>query len=150
MSATGDAADAAADAIANDNAGFTLLEMLVVLAIAALVAGIGFPRLQAQVAAQEWRTGVAAVTTLLRAARAQAIRGGQVATVSVAGDGRSLRITDGATLALPASLAVTLARPLTFYADGSASGGTIIVAGARRSATLAVAPATGLAIVRTS
>lgn len=147
MSAIGD--EAAGTSGAGDATGFTLLEMLVVLAIAALVAGIGFPRLQAQVAAQEWRTGVAAVTTLLRAARAQAVRGGGVAVVSVAGDGRSLRITDGATLALPASVAVTLARPLVFHADGSATGGALIVAGVRRSATLAVAPATGLASVRT-
>ncbi len=139
MSATGDG-----------SAGFTLMEMLVVLAIAGLVAGIGFPRLQSQVAAQEWRTGVVAVTALLRSARAQAMRRDGVAVVSIGGDGRSLQVSDGARIDLPGSVTVALPVPLAFYGDGSASGGALAVIGSRRSARITVVPATGLAVVRSS
>ncbi len=124
--------------------GFTLLEMLVVLAVAALIAGIGFPRLQSQITAQEWRTGVASVTALLRSARAQALRSGAVTLVSVSGDGRRVRIGDARPLELPASVFVELAQPVGFYADGSAIGSDVIVNGSGRRARISVAPATGL------
>lgn len=136
-------------ATGNGEAGFTLIEMLTVLAIAGLVAGIGFPRLQTRVAAQEWRTGVVSIAALLRAARAQALRGGSVATVSSTADGHSLRISGGAVLALPASVSVAM-QPVSFHGDGSASGGSIAVSGDRRRARIAIAPVTGLAVVRPS
>jgi prepilin-type N-terminal cleavage/methylation domain-containing protein len=131
MSATGDA-------------GFTLLEMLVVLAITALIAGIGFPRMQGQIAAQEWRTGVASVAALLRTARAQALRSGAVTTVSVAPDGHRLHLGDAEPVVLPASVVVKSPRPLAFFGDGSSRGGEIAVRGAGRSVRIRVAPATGL------
>lgn len=130
--------------------GFTLLEMLVVLAVAALIAGIGFPRLQSQVTAQEWRTGVASVTALLRSARAQALRSGAVTTVSVAADGRRIRIGEGRPLELPGSVSVAVSQPVGFHADGSATGGDVMVEGSGRRARISVAPATGLLMTRTS
>ena len=130
--------------------GFTLLEMLVVVGIAGLIAGIGFPRLQAQVAAQEWRTGVAAIGAMLRGARADAVRTGAVTAVAIAGDGRAARRDGGAAVALPASVAAAADRPILFYGDGSASGGAVTVSGPRRRAVLAVAPVTGLVTVAAS
>lgn len=138
MSATGSRAIA--------SAGFTLLEMLVVLAIAGLIAGLGFPRLQGQVTAQEMRTGVASVTALLRRARAAAVRSGVPTNVVVAPQGNAIRIVGAAPLALPASVRVTADAPLTFYNDGSAQGGGIAVAGAGRRVRIDVAAATGLVL----
>lgn len=129
--------------------GFTLLEMLVVLAIAALIGGIGFPRLQAVVTAQEWRTGVVSVSALMRLARAQAIRQGRVATVSVAAGGREMRIDNGPAISLPASVTAVMPRPISFHGDGSAQGSGVIVAGRGRQARILVAPATGLSTTRT-
>ena len=133
-----------------DQHGFTLLEMLVVLAIAALIAGIGFPRLQSQIAAQEWRTGVAAVTALLRTARAKALRSGQAARIAVTADGTAVRLDDGAALVLPRAVSVAADQPLTVFGDGSASGGEVAVPGSGRTARIAVTPATGLVTARTS
>ncbi len=138
MSATGDAG------------GFTLIEMLVVLAVAALIAGIGFPRLQAILSAQEWRTSVAAVTALLRDGRARALRSGVVAVVAVAPDGRHVRLGDARDITLPDSITAATDRPVVFFADGSASGGVITIAGSGRTAQLRVASATGLVAARTS
>jgi prepilin-type N-terminal cleavage/methylation domain-containing protein len=129
--------------------GFTLLEMLVVLAISALIAGIGFPQVQTMVAAQEWRTGVASVSALLRAARAQAIRSGGTTILSVASDGRRVEFADNRAIQLPQSVTVAMAQPVGFFADGSARGGDVVVVGAGRRARIVVAPSTGLLTMRT-
>ncbi len=133
---------------ATGEAGFTLLEMLVVIAIATLIAGLGFPRLQGQIGAQEWRTATASATALLRDARARALRGGRVTTVAVAADGTALRL-DGDALVLPHTVRVTASGPLAFHADGSASGGDIAITSGARVARLGVAADTGLVSVRT-
>lgn len=129
--------------------GFTLLEMLVVLTIAGLIGGIGFPRVQAVVTAQEWRTSVVSVSALLRLARAQAIRQGGVATVSVAANGREMRIDKGPAISLPASVTAVMPQPIGFHSDGSARGSTVVVTGNGRQTRILVAPATGLLTTRT-
>lgn len=101
-------------------AGFTLIEMLVTLAIAGLIAGIAFPRVQNSMTAMEFRLGAGQVTEALRAARAEAIRTGE--PVALALQGRTLVIGEGAPIALPASVMVTAGQdaPVTFYPDGTA------------------------------
>jgi general secretion pathway protein H len=100
--------------------GFTLIEMLVTLAIAGLIAGIAFPRVQNSMTAMEFRMGAGQVAEALRSARAEAIRTGE--PVALAVEGRELVIGDGAPVALPASVTVTAGQdvPVTFYPDGTA------------------------------
>ncbi len=100
--------------------GFTLIEMLVTLAIAGLIAGIAFPRVQNTMTAMEFRRGAGQVVEGLRQARAEAIRTGAPVTLAVAG--RTLVIGSGAPVALPASVSVIAGqdRPVTFYPDGTA------------------------------
>jgi prepilin-type N-terminal cleavage/methylation domain-containing protein len=126
--------------------GFTLLEMLVVLGIAALISGIGFPAMQRQIAAQEFRTGVASATALLRDARARALRGDGVIRIEAGPEGLRAGQT---TLPLPRTVSVALDRPIAFYGDGSATGGIVAITGAARQARIAVATATGLPTVST-
>lgn len=101
--------------------GFTLIEMLVTLAVAGLIAGIAFPRVQNTMSAMEFRRGAAQVTEGLRAARAEAIRTGAPVTLAV--EGRALVIGGGNPVALPESVSVTAGqdRPVTFYPDGTAN-----------------------------
>lgn len=100
--------------------GFTLIEMLVTLAVAGLIAGIAFPRVQNSMTAMEFRLGAGQVVEALRATRAEAIRTGE--PVSFALSGRAVVIGSGAPIALPASVSITAGqdRPVTFYPDGTA------------------------------
>lgn len=101
-------------------AGFTLIEMLVTLAVAGLVAGIAFPRVQNNMTAMEFRLGAGQVAEALRTARADAIRTGE--PVSFAVEGRKVVIGTGTPIALPASVSITAGQdaPVTFYPDGTA------------------------------
>lgn len=100
--------------------GFTLIEMLVTLAVAGLIAGVAFPRVQNSMTAMEFRMGAGQVTEGLRAARAEAIRTGAPVTLAV--QGRALVIGAGEPVALPASVSVIAGQdgPVTFYPDGTA------------------------------
>jgi general secretion pathway protein H len=100
--------------------GFTLIEMLVTLAIAGLIAGIAFPRVQNSMTAMEFRMGAGQVAEALRSARAEAIRTGE--PVALALEGRQLVIGDSAPVALPASVSVAAGQDaaVTFYPDGTA------------------------------
>jgi len=119
--------------------GFTLLEMLVTLAIMALVAGIGFPVLSGAIAARALSDGTGDAVAALTAARAQARAQGATVTVALGTDGRTL-----GRVVLPAGVAVTWpGRGITFYGDGSADGGVVSLADARGRVRIMVAPATG-------
>lgn len=122
-------------------AGFTLLEVLVVLAIAGLIAGIAFPRLERL---GEQIRFVQARNELLGAAlraRAEAIRSDTDVQLDAQG---SQLLLNGRTVAeLPPGAEARSAAPLRFYADGSGSGGAMDVALGRQSAQLLSQPVTG-------
>jgi general secretion pathway protein H len=103
-----------------DEAGFTLIEMLVVLAVLALVSGIAFPAIDRALAARQFELAASGIEAALHQTRARAIAGG-VATAFrpdvTAGD-----------------VAIDLPRGgIVFFPDGSANGGVVsIVSGARK------------------
>ena len=100
--------------------GFTLIEMLVTLAVAGLIAGIAFPRVQNSMTAMEFRLGAGQLAEALRTARSEAIRTGEPVSFALAG--RELVIGTGDPIALPASVSISAGqdRPVTFYPDGTA------------------------------
>ena len=140
MSATGRAA-------LRPSGGFTLIEMLVVLAIAGLIAGITFPRAQNAMTGMEFRRGAGQVVEGLRTARAEAIRTGEPVTFALAD--RAVVIGEGAPIALPASVAVIAGQdaPVTFYPDGTAEPALYRIAsrggGAARERRITVFGSTG-------
>lgn len=108
--------------------GFTLLEMLVTLAVVSLVASIGFPMLQSSFDKMEFDRAVSETRYAVRSARALAIaRGVRVQLVRL-DDGRLSAA--GNTFAGPAPKSVTVALPATgvsFFPDGEALAGEVIV-----------------------
>ncbi len=115
--------------------GFTLIEMLVVLAILALVSSLAFPAVERAFARERFRAAGADLELRLHTARATAIAQNAVA-----------RFDPGP---LPQGLALTgPSDGIVFYPDGSASGGQIALgaassAGGPRQFRLAVDGATG-------
>ncbi|HEY5072443.1 MAG TPA: hypothetical protein VII63_10470 [Caulobacteraceae bacterium] len=140
MSATGEAPHRP-----GAQAGTTLIEALVVVTIAALVAMIGFPRLQQGLLTLSQRQTVSVVAARLREVRADALRSDRRLVFAISQDGRAFGAS-GEVFSRTSPGVEMSARPsglISFYGDGSSSGGAVWVSAARRSVPIVVAPATG-------
>jgi prepilin-type N-terminal cleavage/methylation domain-containing protein len=125
-------------------AGFTLFEALVALAIMGLAAGIAFPALTSF---HERRTVTEARTALLLAlaeARATAHHNDLPAFLVVSGNGRALRLTQGGFSAtLPQGAQVALpASGCGFMPDGGSNGCTISLTAGRFADRFTLDPTT--------
>jgi general secretion pathway protein H len=134
-------------AIGNDARGFTLIESLVVIAIAALIGGLIFPRLQGMVRGQEYRMARSAMVLAVREARAIAIRSGKPAIFRVTSDSLGFRVADRPVQKLPK--AVTLRTnaqggAISFYTDGTSNGGRLSLVTSGTAQDFIVFPTTGL------
>lgn len=125
-------------------AGFTLLEMIIVLVVLGLVVGIAVSRGPQRSRALDVRAAVGQVVQTLRLARGAAIAANAPVTVVVNGGQRTLSVAGGRPLQLPPGFGLTAATGLDgipgpkltgirFSPNGSSSGGRIVLAdGARR------------------
>jgi general secretion pathway protein H len=124
--------------------GFTLVELLVVLAILALVVTLMPPFLAGGQSRAELSTGAREIAAALRETRSLAIRQGRSAAFVVDGAAGTFRAAGGAReRRLPAGLRLSLltlanqrldAGVIRFFGDGSSTGGSVsIVQGERRS-----------------
>lgn len=142
-------------ATAHPEAGFSLLELLVVLALMALAVGIAVPMLRASTGPQNVRLLTARLASDLQVSRANAILLRRVVTFVIDPD-RHTYALDGisAPVNLPPQVRVTLVAArqsrhqkspfrIEFYPDGSSTGGQLTVADSQQSRTLAVAWLTG-------
>ncbi len=107
--------------------GFTLLEMLVVLAVLGLTAGLVLTRGPLRSAGLDARMAANQLAGVLRAARSQAIAVDRPVAVTIDGAAGTVQVGAGTPRALAAVL-VPPARPIVFAPDGSAAGGRIGVA----------------------
>jgi general secretion pathway protein H len=134
MSATGN----------KNQAGFTLLEMLVVVGIMGLIAALVFPAWISPVRRAQIYEARAALAANLGLARAASVRGNQTVTLELADDGSGyFWESTGAHLPAPVSIEGQ-PRSVTFYADGSSTGGALTLKEKERAVTVTVDPATGL------
>lgn len=126
-------------------AGFTMIELLVCLAVIGIVATVAAPRLL-DLNGQRLRTAARTLSADLRLLRSQAIRQQHPTSLSVSKQGYALLARnqswtcfEGVALAmrptLPSLLGPTSGR-IDFFPDGSSSGGTVLLF--RSSAVMAV------------
>lgn len=133
-------------------AGFTAIELMVVMAALALLTGLAAPLFSTVADAVRFRTAARAVAAELRAARGLALRAGAPVILAFDVEGRGYGIAGGgAWVTLPEGMALRWqAGPLAadpaqlgFFPDGSSTGGTLLLAGPRHQAGIAIHPLTG-------
>lgn len=136
-------------------AGFTLLEMLVALVILAAVAALALPAAKNTRSGLELRAAALDLAGTFRTSRAEAIKSNTQRAVTLdAGSRRYFSDVGSGSRAIPASLGIGFEMPVAektlanggrvrFLADGSATGGTVILKDRRRSAVITVEPLTG-------
>jgi general secretion pathway protein H len=125
---------------APDEAGYLLLELLVVLAILALALGLALPNHRSSGAALEPRTFAMRLVSELRLARTTAILRARDVVFEFNSTERWTQIEGLQRVALPAALNLTVVATraraansvdarLVFFRDGSSTGGEITVRG---------------------
>lgn len=124
--------------------GFTLIEMMVVLAVLALVAGIVLLRGRPRSAAVDMQQASSLVSGTLRAARARSIATNRPVPVRFGAGGTTVQMEGGTLERLPADVhAAQGDAVIVFRPDGSSSGGRVELAAPGRSAWLEVSWLTG-------
>ena len=141
-------------AVRKDLAGFTLLEMIVVLVVVALIAGIFVGRMPSRSHGLERRALVDAMVEALRGARGRAIATNRTVTIAVYGERGRFTVEGGPSIQLPDTLAMTAAAGprgearkdlagIRFAPDGSSSGGRILLAEGKRQTKIGIDWLTG-------
>ncbi len=137
-------------------AGFTLIEMIVVLAVLGLVAGLVLARGAPRSAGLEMRAATGAVAQAMRVARTEAIMSNRPVTVVFDPRAGTLRVGARTPRSLPAGTAITVVTTadlvgagagapagIAFQPDGSSSGGRVELARGARHARVGVDWLTG-------
>jgi general secretion pathway protein H len=124
--------------------GFSLVEMLVVLALLGFAAALASPRAVGVGAAGDLAGAAAQLRDGLRAARALALTEGRDVAVAIDPGGRALWV-DGRRQALAGNgrVAASGATPIVFHAIGGSSGGRVLLRAAERRREILVEPVTG-------
>lgn len=141
-------------------AGFSLLELLAVMAIMAALAAIATPNVWKRPPGGDLRASALDMASLMRAARGEAMKSGVARAVTVDlgahaywADGIARRRTFDRNLAVEAVMPQSAKADngvgrFTFYPDGSASGGSVVLHDGDREAIVAVSWLTGAAEVK--
>lgn len=124
--------------------GFTLIEVIVVLVILGLVAGLVLVRGPQRSGAVDLRQASSLVAGALRVARSRAIASNRPVPVRFDPAEATWQMGNEAARRLPSGIAMTAAAPvIVFRPDGSSTGGVVELAGHARTTRIAVNWLTG-------
>jgi general secretion pathway protein H len=122
--------------------GFTLLEMLVVVAITALIATIVVPNLMGSLQMLDLQQSTRLLEADLRVARGTAMRTGQKVDLEATNHGREYDWIGGSRF-LPAGITLTMSNPYVVYPDGSVQNAAITLTARHRRYAVNVDPVNG-------
>jgi len=119
--------------------GFTLVELMVVLAILGLVVALGMPAFERVLPKLQLKTSAESIAAAMREARGLAIGTNTEVALVIDIDGRALRLGDSPPVRLSPGLALTLLTAtrevigsgsgrIRFYPDGTSTGGRVTLA----------------------
>jgi len=139
--------------------GFTLFELILVLAIAAVAAAVAVPNLQPAIANAQLRAATQDVASALRHTRGQALSAGREAAFvlnvkqhayRVAGRAKPYILADSVKLSVfTADFLMSEGQgSIIFYPDGSSTGGRVTLTGAGKSRLVDVNWLTGAVVIR--
>ena len=123
--------------------GYTLIELLVVIGILALIAAIATPMSSHLIQTATLRSDTSRLLAGLRQLQDRAVRTQQM--ISIEASGAGLKISDGAPIALSKSTMAEIATPLTYYPDGTTSGGAILLHNGDKETDVSITWLTGTA-----
>lgn len=140
--------------------GFTLLELMVVLVAAALLAGVAVPNMMPAIFTMRMRSATNDVASALRYVRGQALSRGQEAVFFIDVEHNYYRVSGRRKeFGLPSSIKLALftaeheltgesGGSIRFFPDGSATGGRVTLAAGNQKSLVDVNWLTGAIIVR--
>lgn len=139
--------------------GFTLLELILVLVVAAIAAAVAVPNLQPAMANAQLKAATQDVASALRHTRGEALSRGREAEFvlnvnrhfyRVAGRHKPYALSDSVKLSLfTADFLMSEGQgSIVFYPDGSSSGGRVTLKGAGKTRLVDVNWLTGAVVVR--
>jgi general secretion pathway protein H len=140
--------------IPRTSAGFTLFEMLVVLAIIGLVVALALPNLRRPPDNLRLEAATRTVASALRLSRSQAIVRNADVVLTIDADRRTFESSTGSAIQLDHEISVELifaaperrgraAGGIRFFPDGTSSGGDIVLTLDKRRARISVNWLTG-------
>jgi general secretion pathway protein H len=125
-------------------AGYTLIEMLVVMGIFGLISAMVFPAWMNPLQRAQLVEAQTALVSNLRLARALALHEDRVVHFDLSDDGRAYR-WERSWVPMPPTVHVDgRPRSITFFSDGSSSGGQLKLVDRAWQVRVAIDPVTGL------
>ena len=139
--------------------GFTILELILVLVVAAIAMAVAVPNLQPAMVNAQLRAATQDVASALRHTRGQALSLGREAAFVLNVNRHFYRVSGrGKPYALPDSVKLSLFTAdylqgegqgsIVFYPDGSATGGRVTLKGAGKTRVVDVNWLTGSVVIR--
>jgi general secretion pathway protein H len=144
----------------NDNRGFTLLEMILVIFLITLIVGISAVVFSRSLPSQKVDATAREIMAAFRQARSSAITSGKWQVLTVEIEGRSFSIEEGGvTRKIPDDVTIRVIDPLygevveggyrfVFAPSGVTEGGTIVLSAGKKVVTLEIDPIVGAVISR--
>ena len=126
-----------------ESAGFTLIEMLVVLLVLALAAGLVALHRSGRSRGLEGRSEALAIAETLRAVRGQAIAQARALPVAISAEGHGLLVSGQLARAVAAPFVMEGRAGLAFLPDGSATGNGMALIDQAARWWIGIAPRSG-------